>query len=160
MDTIKPNFNAIVFAINIDEPPHKWCITECSLAQLVMHHAVDIDTPAGKMPEFFARGNAIWRPSMSYTYCMYEPFYYESKAEAAAFIAAKQSEVLRLVTQSEAEQARYLSLNCAGCFDEMELNDLEYIVKSFETQKSIYKSSLENLANLAKFAEMTSRYRH
>ncbi len=115
MDTIKPNFNAIVFAINIDEPPHKWCITECSLAQLVMHHAVDIDTPAGKMPEFFARGNAIWRPSMhgatkikvfdteneadyaalmfhfdqmSYTYCMYEPFYYESKAEAAAFIAA------------------------------------------------------------------------
>ena len=97
---------------------------------------------------------------MSYTYCMYEPFYYESKAEAAAFIAAKQSEVLRLVTQSEAEQARYLSLNCAGCFDEMELNDLEYIVKSFETQKSIYKSSLENLANLAKFAEMTSRYRH
>ena len=187
MDTIKPNFNAIVFAINIDEPPHKWCITECSLAQLLMHHAVDIDTPAGKMPEFFARGNAIWRPSMhgatkikvfdteneadyaalmlhfdqmSYTYCMYEPFYYESKAEAAAFIAAKQSEVLRLVTQSEAEQARYLSLNCAGCFDEMELNDLEYIVKSFETQKSIYKSSLENLANLAKFAEMTSRYRH
>ena len=94
---------------------------------------------------------------MSYTYCMYEPFYYESKAEAAAFIAAKQSEVLRLVTQSEAEQARYLSLNCAGCFDEMELSDLEHIVKSFETQKAIYKSSLENLA---KFAEMTSRYRH
>jgi hypothetical protein len=115
-DTIKPSFNAIVFAIKIDEPPHKWCITECSLAHLVMHHAVDIDTPAGKMPEFFARGNAIWRPSMhgatkikvfdteneadyaalmlhfdqmSYTYCMYEPFYYESQGRSRSFHRSK-----------------------------------------------------------------------
>jgi hypothetical protein len=62
------------------------------------------------------------------------------KAEAAAFIAAKQSEVLRLVTQCRSmNQARYLSLNCAGCIAEMELNDLDYIVKSLETQKSIYR---------------------
>ena len=35
MDTIKPNFNAIVFAINIDEPPHKWCIVN---GHLKVHH--------------------------------------------------------------------------------------------------------------------------
>ncbi len=65
MDTIKPNFNAIVFAINIDEPPHKSCITECSLAQLVTARCGSILIhPQAKCLKFFARGNAIWRPSM------------------------------------------------------------------------------------------------